>query len=353
MQTNFPAGIDNFRQPHESEDLDEGRLNRRMMAVLLAAALPVAMPAIADDAQAQQPAPAPAPAPAQPALGPSMTGPLHLNTNPLHLDGGPLGPVHVSGVISGIGLVQDHPFPGDRKSVADLSNGMAIVQTVQGPVQFYAQVGGYSITTLGTPYFKARHYVNDTYGYLPVAYVKLVPSSDFNVQIGKLYTLQGAENAFSFQNFNIERGLLFNQTSTINRGVQANYAHGPLSVSWPSPTAIIRGSTTGCRERSVTRSHRRTALPSALPRASATTPSRPSRRRPSSTTASSIFSAGPTLMGRGPSSPTSSSAMFRPAKASGSSIVHRLTQQRSSASTASTISGPSRPGRRSSSRRAP
>ena len=73
--------------------------------------------------------------------------------------------------------------------------------------------------------------MNDTYGYLPVAYVKLVPSSDFNVQIGKLYTLQGAENAFTFQNFNVERGLLFNQTSTINRGVQANYAHGPLSVS--------------------------------------------------------------------------------------------------------------------------
>ncbi len=66
---------------------------------------------------------------------------------------------------------------------------------------------------------------------LPVAYVKIVPSSDFNVQVGKLYTLQGAENLFTFQNFNIERGLLWNQTATVNRGVQANYAHGPLSVS--------------------------------------------------------------------------------------------------------------------------
>ena len=73
--------------------------------------------------------------------------------------------------------------------------------------------------------------MKDTYGYLPVAYLKLVPSSDFNIQIGKLYTLQGAENAYTFQNFNIERGLLFNQTSTINRGVQPNYAHGKLSVS--------------------------------------------------------------------------------------------------------------------------
>ena len=160
-----------------------------------------------------------------------MTGPLHLNPNALHVDGGPVGPVYVSGVISGIGLVQDKPFPGDHKSLVDLSNGTVIVQTSQGPVQFYAQVGGYSIATLGTPYFKARRFVDDTYGYLPVAYVKIAPTSDFNIEVGKLYTLQGAENAFTFQNFNVERGLLFNQTSTINRGVQANYAHGPLSVS--------------------------------------------------------------------------------------------------------------------------
>jgi len=61
--------------------------------------------------------------------------------------------------------------------------------------------------------------------------VKIVPSSDFNIQAGKLLTLQGAENTFTFQNFNVERGLLWNQTNAINRGVQANYSHGPLSVS--------------------------------------------------------------------------------------------------------------------------
>ena len=205
-----------------------------MIAVLLAAALPVASPAFAEDTQTQEPAatqaPAPTPAPA-PSLGPSITGPLHYNPNPLHVDGGPFGPVYISGVISGIGLVQDHHFPGDHDSRVDLSNGQVIVQTTQGVVQFYAQAGGYSIATLGTPYFKAKDYVRDTFGYLPVAYVKIVPTSDFNIQVGKLYTLQGAENAFTFQNFNIERGLLFNQTNTINRGVQANYAHGPLSVS--------------------------------------------------------------------------------------------------------------------------
>ena len=211
----------------------EASVDRKWMVMLLAAAFPLT-PAIAQQAQPSGQPPAlttvPTPAPA-PSPGPSMTGPLHLNANPLHVDGGPFGPIYVSGVISGLGLAQDHPFPGDNETRGDLSNGQVIVQNTQGIFQFYLQAGGYSIPTLGTPYFKAKDYVGDTYGLLPVAYVKIVPSSSFNIAVGKLYTLQGAENAYTFQNFNIERGLLFNQTSTINRGVQANFARGPLSVS--------------------------------------------------------------------------------------------------------------------------
>lgn len=216
-ETGLPGAGDESASGHGSP------MGRKCFGMLLAAVFPLS-PAIAQQAQPAAPAPAPS-------LGPSMTGPLHLNSNPLHVDGGPLGPVYVSGVISGLGLVQDHPLPGDHDSRVDLSNGQAIVQNTQGVFQFYVQAGGYSIPTLGTPYFKSTDFVKDTYGYLPVAYVKLVPTSDFNIEIGKLYTLQGAENAYTFQNFNIERGLLWNQTNTINRGVQANYAHGPLSVS--------------------------------------------------------------------------------------------------------------------------
>ena len=193
MKTDFPCGIENCRHPHEGEAIRSDRLTRPIMALVLAAAFPVGTSAHAQDAQPPRPAAQPpAPAPTAPSLAPSMTGPLQSNSSPLHVDGGPLGPVYVSGVISGLGLIQNHPMPGDHKSLVDLSNGMAIVQTVQGPLQFYAQIGGYSISTLGTPYFRARRYVNDTYGLVPVAYLKVVPNADFNLQIGKLYTLQGA-----------------------------------------------------------------------------------------------------------------------------------------------------------------
>jgi len=49
-----------------------------------------------------------------------------------------------------------------------------------------------------------------------------------------LPTLIGAENAFTFQNMNIERGLLFAQEPTISRGGQLGYTQGPLALalSW-------------------------------------------------------------------------------------------------------------------------
>ncbi|MBU2781439.1 outer membrane beta-barrel protein, partial [Acidithiobacillus caldus] len=51
------------------------------------------------------------------------------------------------------------------------------------------------------------------------------------VEIGKLPTLIGAEDGFTFQNLNIERGLLWDVEPIVSRGVQANYSMGPLSAS--------------------------------------------------------------------------------------------------------------------------
>jgi len=48
---------------------------------------------------------------------------------------------------------------------------------------------------------------------------------------GKLFTLIGSENTFTFQNMNIERGLLWNQTNAVNRGVQMNYTYDAFSGS--------------------------------------------------------------------------------------------------------------------------
>ncbi len=162
---------------------------------------------------------------------PTLTGPLAANPNPAKFDAGPLGPVYVTGVLSGLGFVQSNHFASDHESAADISNGQVIVQTTSGPVQFYTQAGIYSVPDLGTPYLRASQANSQLYGPLPVAWGKFVANDNFNVQAGKLPTLIGAEYTFSFQNMNIERGLLWNQEPAVSKGVQANLTTGPVAWS--------------------------------------------------------------------------------------------------------------------------
>ena len=208
-------------------------------AILSALALPAM--SYADEATPAADAAAPAAAapaapPAQVLNGPGMNFPLALSANPLNFDAGPIGKVYVSGALTGLGLVQSHPtapfldFFG-RNTTGDISNAQIMVQKIDGPVQFFIQGGGYSIPVVGVPYLKASKATHDTYGVIPTAYIKIVPNDTFSVQAGKLPTLLGAEYTYTFENTNIERGLLWNQENVFTRGVQANYVKGPLAIS--------------------------------------------------------------------------------------------------------------------------
>jgi hypothetical protein len=163
---------------------------------------------------------------------PSMTGPLAGNSSPLSFDSGtPLGKIYVTGATTALALTQSNAVTNNKDSLADLSNAQVFVQNTDGPVQFFLQAGAYSIPDLGTSYLRLDKTTTETYGYLPQGYLKFVPNSAFNVQVGKLPTLFGAEYTFSFENMNIERGLLWNQENAVNRGVQTNYTQGPLALS--------------------------------------------------------------------------------------------------------------------------
>jgi len=180
-------------------------------------------------------APAPAPAASDAVASPAFAGPLSPNAHPLTVDAGPLGMVTVTGQVSGLALAQSHTTSvgGTLTSDAagDLSNGQIEIQTTKGPVQFFVQAGAYSIPVLGTPYVRSGDAVKLTYGAVPVAYAKVVLSPDVNIIGGFLPTLVGAEAPFTFQNMNIERGLLWNQEPVISRGAQINYSHGKLSAA--------------------------------------------------------------------------------------------------------------------------
>jgi hypothetical protein len=89
-----------------------------------------------------------APAPAAPATvtlpAPAMSVPLSLNPSPYALDVGPLGKWYVSGILTGIGIVQSNATSVDSGGRVDLSNGQVVVQKIDGLVQFYVQAGGYT-----------------------------------------------------------------------------------------------------------------------------------------------------------------------------------------------------------------
>jgi len=213
--------------------------NVKLIVCAGAASLGMAWAGMAAAQTATPPATPPAAAPAAPAANPmpypSMTAPLAANPNPAVFDAGPLGKIMVDGVLSADGLWQSNPqfgpFGQTQAGYADITNAQVILNKTDGPIQFYVQAGAYSIPTLGVPYLRTNQLDSNTYGYVPQGFVKIVPNSTINVMVGALPTLVGAEYAFSFENFNIERGLLWNLEPVVSKGVQLNVTKGPWSAS--------------------------------------------------------------------------------------------------------------------------
>ena len=170
-------------------------------------------------------APAAAPAAPAPLPTPAITGPL-AGAPPLVFDAGPLGKLSVNGIVSGFGMIQGNHIPGDGEGVDALSNGQVWIQKTDGWLQFYVQAGAYNLQSLGTPFVSTNQQLSNLYGPVPTAFLKLVPTKTTSILIGELPTLMGAEYTFSFENMNIERGLLWNQENAINRGIQLNQAIG-------------------------------------------------------------------------------------------------------------------------------
>jgi hypothetical protein len=197
------------------------------------AASPASPAAAASDQQA-----APAAAPAAPAAPtalstPAITGPVS-NLPPAVFDAGPLGKLSANGIITGFGMWQGNHVPGDSNTQAALSNGQIFLQKTDGWFQFYVQAGAYTVPALGTPFLSTSRTLSELYGPVPVAFAKLQAGKNTSILIGALPTLIGAEYTFSFENMNIDRGLLWNQENAVNRGIQVNQTMGKFtaSLSW-------------------------------------------------------------------------------------------------------------------------
>jgi Putative beta-barrel porin-2, OmpL-like. bbp2 len=182
---------------------------------------PAAAPAATPDAAPAAPAPLPTP---------STTGPLQLSP-PINFEAGPLGKYTVNGAVTGIGLFQNNAVPGNNPQEGAFTNAFIFFQKPTGWFQIYVQAGAYDTPSLGSAFISNSSSNDNLWGPVPVAYAKLVLGKNTNIQFGILPTLIGAEYTFSFQNMNVERGLLWNQENAINRGVQLNQTLGKFTAS--------------------------------------------------------------------------------------------------------------------------
>jgi hypothetical protein len=203
------------------------------------AGLNTALADVASDNQDQGGAPpatpaagAPAAAAPAPLSSPSITAPLS-TAIPHEISAGPFGKLEVTGILSGMGWTEGDYTPGvDTPTHYDISNAQVFIQKTSGWWQFYLQGGAYNLPAIGTGFLRTIDTMN-LYGPFATGYLKLV-KGNFNVEVGELPTLIGAEYTFSFENMNIERGLLWGQEPAISRGIQLNetYKKLTLAFSW-------------------------------------------------------------------------------------------------------------------------
>jgi hypothetical protein len=223
------------REPAINIHLKSQRIARHVVILASLATLTAACYAQAAPAPAETPAPAAAAAQAPAPLSTFvLTGPLQW-LPPAIFDAGPLGKLSVNGIVTGFAQFQNNSVAPDHETQATLSNGQIFIQKPDGKLQYYVQVGAYTMPTLSVPFANTQNTVNNFYGPVPVAFLKLPVGKTTSFQIGSLPTLMGAESTFTYQNFNIERGIVWNQENAINRGIQANQTLGKYlsaSVSW-------------------------------------------------------------------------------------------------------------------------
>jgi hypothetical protein len=137
----------------------------------------------------------------------------------------------MNGILNGMGMWTGNYVPGDNSTQATLGNGQVFIQKTDGWFQFYLQAGAYNIPALGTPYLATDKTLRNLYGPVPVAFVKLQAGKNTSFLVGALPTLIGAEYTFTFENMNVNRGLVWNQENAVNRGIQVNQTMGKFTAS--------------------------------------------------------------------------------------------------------------------------
>ena len=125
----------------------------------------------------------------------------------------------------------DTPTGVDLTDRTDVSNALLTLSKNTTQLQGSVTVGAYAFPVVGQAINPTTQQgVNSTlYGYVPAYDLAYVPSGNVTVSAGQLATLLGQENGFTYQNYDIQRGLVWAAEPTFSRGVRVAYTNGKIS----------------------------------------------------------------------------------------------------------------------------
>jgi hypothetical protein len=157
----------------------------------------------------------------------AMSGPTAIQ-----IDGGPLGPLQLSGGVDGYGYFVSNTPDGTKTNGADVANALVELQKTDGVVQFTIEIGSNGgATTLGTTPSETS-ITTFTTGPLYAGYVTIAPTgSPVTFSAGQLGSLEGYEAGIDWINpVQLTTAIFYVQNSQ-SRGVEAALTEGPVTAT--------------------------------------------------------------------------------------------------------------------------
>ena len=133
------------------------------------------------------------------------------------------------GAFSGYGNFKTQ---SDLATQTDVSNALLTFSKNTGRVQASVTTGAYAFPVAGQPLVPTTRQPGANtalYGAVPAYDVAYVPNGNVTVSAGQLATMLGQENGFTFQNVDIQRGIVWAAEPTFSRGVRVAYTNGKMT----------------------------------------------------------------------------------------------------------------------------
>jgi hypothetical protein len=164
----------------------------------------------------------------------AMSGPTAIQ-----IDGGPLGPLQISGGVDGYGYYLNEtndngnlPFT-NKSNGADVANALVELQKTDGILQFTVEIGSNGgAITLGAGGPGQTSISTFTTGPLYAGYITVAPTNaPFTISAGQVGSLEGYEAGIDYLNAVQLTTAIFYVQNSQSRGVSGTYTAGPVSAT--------------------------------------------------------------------------------------------------------------------------